>query len=326
MTLARDAAGQVDIVIVNWNAGALLARCLDSIAAHGAGRVGRVVVVDNASRDGSEQAADLGRPGLDMLLVRNTANRGFGAACNQGAALGQAGFILFLNPDAALRPGTLDLLLDVLHRPDGEDVGIVGPRLLAQDGSTHRSCARLPSLSRLVLEPTGLDRLLPGLIPPHFMVEWDHLDDRDVPQVMGAALMVRRSTFGDLGGFDERFFVYYEDVDLCRRAWGAGWRCRHVAGATADHLGQGTTRQAVAMRGVLLARSRISYAAKHFGSAAALLVCLSVLLVEPWSRTALGIARRSPGDVRAAWRAAGTLWSDLPGLLLRVRHGGRAPA
>lgn len=309
---------QVDIVIVNWNSGGLLAECLDSIAANADGRVAMVAVVDNASGDGSETSAGVPRPGLDLRLIRNGANRGFGAACNQGASQGSAPYILFLNPDATLLPGTLAGLLVAMAAPGNLDIGIGGPRLLSPDGRTQRCCARLPGLARLLLEPTGLDRLLPRLIPPHFMVEWDHLDDRDVPQVMGAALLVRRHVFDMLGGFDERFFVYYEDVDLCHRAGKSGWRCRHFAGPTAVHVGQGTTRNVVAMRSVLLARSRIAYTAKHFGPAAAVLGCLAVLFVEPLSRTVLGISRRSAAEVRAAWRAAAILWSGPVELVRRA--------
>jgi N-acetylglucosaminyl-diphospho-decaprenol L-rhamnosyltransferase len=299
----------LDVVIVNWNGGALLRACLGSLAAvRDAARV-QVTVVDNASVDGStEDLPVLPRP---LRLICNGENVGFGRACDQGAAAGDAPAILFLNPDTQVEPGALATARAALLADPR--TGIVGARLVDPDGRTARSCARAPSGPGLLGRALALDRL--GLVRPHFLLEWDHADDRAVDQVMGAFLMIRRDLFRTLGGFDPRFFVYWEDVDLCARARRAGFAVRHVAGAVVRHVGQGTTRQVRARRLFYFLRSQILYAGKHHGAAAAVAVTAASLGVQVPLRLALALARRSPAEAAEVLRAAGLLAAALPALL-----------
>ena len=257
---------RVDIVIVNWNSGGLLRRCLEALAAsvREESCVGRVIVVDNASRDGSAEVADLDAA-LPLLILRNEVNRGFAAACNKGAAQGCSGQILFLNPDVVVRPGALLAASRALAEGEAQRIGILGILLVDEHGATQRCTARFPTPWALLGRSAGLDRWLPSLVPPAFVTDWDHETTRDVDQVMGAFLLIRRDLFESLGGFDERFFVYYDDVDLCLRARDAGWRRVHFAGASAMHEGQGTTRAVKDIRLFYLLRSRLLYARKHFG-------------------------------------------------------------
>ena len=313
-------SGRLDIVIVNWNSGDQLRRCLASLAAcEPLDRlVDRLVVVDNGSTDGS--AAGLPR---GVTLLANPANRGFAAACNQGAAGSRADFLLFLNPDTRALPGCLARPLEALERPDHADVGILGIQLLDGAGRVARSCARQPTGGRLLGAMLGLDRLLPGLLAPHFMTEWDHGDSRDVDQVMGAYFLVRRPLFERLAGFDERFFVYYEDVDLARRAAAAGWRCRYCAEAQIQHRGGGSSDQVKARRLFYMLRSRSLFAAKWLGRGAALAHLLATLLVEPLPRLAVALrrgGRRAAGDTMTGYAL---LWAALPGLLQAVWRGAR---
>lgn len=293
--------------------------CLDSILA--ARRVGfeldRVVVVDNASEDGSANRLD----GLDLPLViqRNQENRGFAAASNQGARGSHADYLLFLNPDTRLYIDSLATPLAYLDRPENTGVGIVGIQLVDEAGRVHRSCARLPTPGRYLAMMAGLDRLLPGLFQSHFMAEWDHQDSREVDQVIGAFFLVRRTVFEALGGFDERFFVYFEDVDFALRARKAGWRSYYLATARAYHRGGGTTEEAKALRLAYNLRGRILYSFKHFGPFSAALVTLATLLVEPVSRVVLAIARRSPTEVLDTLRGYARLWSEVPTLLKTAR-------
>ncbi len=165
----------------------------------------------------------------------------------------------------------------------------------------------------------ALDRL--GLARPHFMREWDHETDRAVDQVMGAFLMIRRDLFAALGGFDERFFVYYEDVDLCLRAREAGYAVRHLAGPSARHLGQGTTRQARARRLFYILRSEILYAGKHHGRAVALALTASAFGAQIPLRLTQALLRRSPAEAREVLRAACLLAAALPEILSGLRAG-----
>lgn len=303
----------LDVVIVNWNGGSLLRECLAALArAEGAERVA-VSVVDNASTDASlDDWPALPGP---LRLIRNSDNRGFGRACNQGAATGGAPAILFLNPDARVAPDTLGRARAALLADPG--CGIVGARLTEADGGTARSCARAPTPGAMLGRAFALDRL--GLVAPHFLRDFDHEEDRVVDQVMGAFLMIRRDLFTALGGFDERFFVYYEDVDLCRRVRDAGFSVRHLAGPTAHHLGQGTTRQARAHRLFYILRSEVLYAGKHHGRAAALALLAAAFCGQIPLRLAQALARRSGAGAREVLRAAHLLAAAAPTILADLR-------
>ena len=208
--------------------------------------------------------------------------------------------------------GSLAQPVRYLRPGENEKVGIVGIQLVDADGQVARNTARAPTAWSMVGNSVGLDRLAPRLFPPHFVAEWAHDQTRDVDQVMGAFLLVRRSVFEALGGFDERFFVYYEDLDLSVRARAQGWRSVYLAAAQAFHRGQGTTEGATARRTFYFCRSRILYARKHFGVLDAFCVIAATLTVEPLAR--LAAAPRSAG---ATLRAFAMLWCDLPAILRR---------
>jgi N-acetylglucosaminyl-diphospho-decaprenol L-rhamnosyltransferase len=296
------------VVIVNWNSGPQLRECLQSFAAVADDDVAaRVTVIDNASGDGSSEGLATSLP---LTVVRNADNRGFGAACNQGAAGSEADFLLFLNPDTRLMPGSFAQPVRYLRTPENEKVGIVGIQLVDADGHVARNTARAPTAWSMVGNSVGLDRLAPRLFPPHFVTEWAHDQTRTVDQVMGAFFLVRRSVFEALGGFDERFFVYYEDLDLSVRAHAQGWSSVYLSTAQAFHRGQGTTEGATARRTFYFCRSRILYARKHFSTTGALAVTLATLALEPLAR--LAAAPRSAG---AMLRAFAMLWRDLPAIL-----------
>ncbi|MDP4023389.1 glycosyltransferase family 2 protein [Methylobacterium sp. NEAU 140] len=320
MTLDPEALPDLDVVIVNWNGGGLLRACLASLAAAtDAGRV-QVTVVDNASAD--ESLRDLPALPRPLRLIENADNRGFGRACNQGAAGGRGPVILFLNPDAQVAPDALALARAALLADPGS--GVVGARLIDADGRTARSCARAPTSGGMLGRALALDRV--GFVPPHFLADWDHAEDRAVDQVMGAFLMIRRDLFERLGGFDPRFFVYYEDVDLCTRVRAAGFSVRHLAGPTARHLGQGTTRAVRARRLFYILRSAVLYAGKHHGRAAALALLAASFAAQVPLRLAQALARRSLSEAAEILRAAALLAAATPAILAGLRTGARRSA
>ncbi|AWK90281.1 glycosyltransferase family 2 protein [Azospirillum thermophilum] len=313
------------IVTVNWNSGALLRQCVASLPAAltGGFTLERMVVVDNASTDGSADGLETGASAetsaetseVPLAVLRNPANRGFAAACNQGAAGARSDWLLFLNPDTRLSGTSLAPALSFLEEPASARTGILGIRLVDEAGRTQRACARFPTPGRILAQALGLDRLWPACFPPHFMTDWDHADTRPVDQVMGAFLMIRRDLFERLGGFDERFFVYFDDVDLCLRARQAGWEVVHFAGAEAYHRGGGTTDRVRDLRLFYSLRSRIQFAAKHFGMTGTVLVAAVSLLVEPLARLVHALVARSPRDAGAVLRGTALLWRALPDLL-----------
>ncbi len=304
----------LDIIIVNWNSGALLRQCIDSLgsALDGSFALERVVVVDNASQDGSASA--LPGEGLPLVVLNNMENRGFAAACNQGAVGSSADCLLFLNPDTRLSPQSLAPTLAFLRAPANSGIGVLGIRLVDESGQAQRCCARAPTPGRLVAQSLGLDRVMPHLFPPHFMTEWNHADTRDVDQVMGAFLLIRRPLFDAVGGFDERFFVYFDDVDLCLQARQAGQRVVHFAGAAVYHRGGGTSDQVRAVRLFYVLRSRLLFAGKYFRPGSTAIVAVFTMVVEPAVRLGYAMLRLSLREAGEVLSGVRMLWAD------RLRH------
>ena len=289
-------------IVVNWNSGAHLMECLASLRGQC-----RAIVVDNASTDGScDGVGDLD----EVTLVVADENLGFGKACNLGARHAHTQYLLFLNPDARLLTGTLDRALIQMMSEDHRHIGICGVQLLDETAKVARSCARLPTPGRLLAQAFALNRVIPTL--GHFMNEWPHDSTREVDQVIGAFFLVRRDVFVQLGGFDERYFVYFEEVDFTYRARQAGWKTLYLADVQAFHAGGGTSNQIKAQRLFYVLRSRILYAHKHFSRLGCLTVCLATLLVEPFSRSALSIIRQSWSAFKETWQAYLMLWRWLP--------------
>lgn len=294
----------ISIVIVNWNSGVQLKKCLDSLED---GLVSKVIVFDNASSDNSVSLIDGFK---NVLLIRSKENLGFGKACNIGARDAKSEYLLFLNPDAAVYPGTLDKVIAFMKAPSSANVGICGVQLVDETGHISRSCARFPTPTGFVVHAIGLDRFFPRL--GHFMAEWPHDTTQDVDHVIGAFYLVRRELFEAIGGFDEQFFVYLEDLDFSYRAHKAGWRSVYLADVQAFHAGGGTSNQVKAKRLFYSLRSRLLYAFKHFHLLGAMLVLLTTLLIEPITRSALAVARRSWSSLTETWEGYGMLWRWLP--------------
>lgn len=276
----------IDVVIVNWNSGTQIRDCINSLQASIAMGQARVIVVDNGSTDGS----DLGLEQEGVSVVRTGANLGFARACNVGAAEGRAPFVLFLNPDAAVYPGTLDYVLSYMRDSRHDKVGVCGVLLEEDNGHIARSCTRLPTTGSFVAHALGLDRFVPRL--GFFMAEWAHDTDRSVDHVIGAFYLIRRELFDRLDGFDERFFVYLEDLDLSKRVKDAGYGIEYLTEVKAFHKGGGTSDQVKARRLFYSLRSRILYAFKHLGRASGTLVLLATLLPEPLLRLGLALLKR----------------------------------
>ena len=271
----------LDIVIVNWNAGSQLRECVNSVLEHGSGCVAGVIVVDNGSTDGSADSVE-GLPGV--VLVRAGKNLGFAAACDLGAAKGNALYILFLNPDTKVEANSFSVPLAFMERSENAHVGICGIQLVDEQGRVSRTCARFPTLARMTAQALGLNKI-PGLQHGGMhMNDWDHGQTAEVDHVIGAFFLIRRNLFEPLGGFDERFFVYLEDIDLSFRARSLGFKSVYLADAQAYHAGGGTSRQVKDVRLFYSLRSRLLYGFKHFPSWQAWMLMGITLAVEPFNR------------------------------------------
>ena len=227
---------QISAVLVNYNAGDELRRALQSLADELREMRWEAVVVDNASTDGSDSIA---REFEHVRLLANGENVGFARAVNQGVAATTAPLVLIMNPDCRLVAGAVGALRQELQAH--ERCAIVGPRILNPDGTVQGSARGDPDmLTGLFGRTSVLGRLLPW-IPTARRNVLDNAAIRSgqaslvVDWLSGACMLVRRSAFDEVSGFDERYFLYWEDADLCRRLRGAGYHVRYVPGATAVH-------------------------------------------------------------------------------------------
>lgn len=273
-----------DVVIVNWNAGAHLARCIESLAAARRTRFafGMVTVVDNASRDGS---ADFPAPDrLPLLVLRNSGNEGFARACNLGACAGAGSHVLFLNPDTVVPADCLDRLFDWIARHPEHAGSIVGIRLSDAAGRVSVTCSRFPNLPRIAAKVLGLERVLARRGWSQPMHEFDHATSRVVDQVIGAFFLVPRPLFEALGGFAEKYFLYFEEVDFCRRAASLGHLAVFCAEAHAVHVGGASSGRVPARRLALNLHSRLLYCRDFLRRPAFAGAVVLTLVVEPVAR------------------------------------------
>jgi N-acetylglucosaminyl-diphospho-decaprenol L-rhamnosyltransferase len=233
-----DNSGTVAVAIVNYNTRDHLRACLSSVLAD---TRGEVVVADNASSDGSAEMVRSDFP--SVALYANQTNRGYGAAANQAIASCRAPYVLLLNSDTRLAPGTLLRLSEYLDQHPA--AAIVGPRLVHSDGKLQASCYPFPTPLNVFLEQSSLDRLL-GRVPllrGLSLRTWPHTRPRVVPYVVGAALAIRRAAFEQVGGFDESIFMYSEEADLSYRLAQAGWQTHFAPVATVVHVEAASTAQ-----------------------------------------------------------------------------------
>src|SRR5262245_52672510 len=305
------------IVIVNWNSGSLLRECLAALDRSTVANRLQAIVIDNGSSDGS--ADRLAAAHLAVEVVHNCDNRGFAAACNQGAALCRPTLLLFLNPDVRVQAATLERAWDYLNSATQAGVGILGVQLLDGEGHVRRTCARRPTSLAMLLQTMFLDRIFPTLVPAHFMIEWNHLETRPVDQVPGAFLMIHREIFEQVGGFDQRYFLYYEDVDLCAAVRAAGFEVVHYSGTAAEHVGAGSTDAIKGRRLFHLLCSRLLYAGKRHGRAATIALMVATLLWELPVRCVHAAWSGGFRSAREIVEAALGFWREVPSLLSRIR-------
>ncbi len=278
----------IDVVIVNWNSGDMLSNCVSSILNSNYDSLGKIIIVDNGSEDGSQ---NLQIESNQISLIKNTLNHGFAKSCNIGARHSTGEYILFLNPDTVLEPNTLKKTINYMEKDGNEMVGISGIQLCYEDGIIARHSSRFPSPFSFFMRSSGLHKIFLSL--DHVLTEWNHLDTREVPHVIGAYFFVRKKLFNSLNGFDERFFVYLEDLDFSLRADRLGFKTHFISTIKSMHIAGGTSRQIQAKRLFYSLRSRIIYSYKHFNFLSATLILLSVIFIEPISRTLFSIKNLS---------------------------------
>ena len=226
------------VVVVNYNAGDYLARCVTSLFASAGGLDLDVLVIDNASHDGSADGAAAAEPRIRLTL--NATNRGLSAAWNQGAEDTDAPWILFLNPDAEVWAG--DLAAFVKVGDERSDVAVLGPVVRNADGTIYESGRGFPSVGQ-ALGHAFLGPFVPSnrFSRSYKQVGWDRLTEREVDWVSGAAMLVRRTAFEDVGRFDQGFWLYGEELDLATRLREGGWKVLYTPELEIVHEGAVST-------------------------------------------------------------------------------------
>ena len=246
------------MIIVNWNTRDLLARCLRSVQEARDGLSLEALVVDNASTDGSLEMLRESFP--EVTVIANRTNVGFVRANNQALAECRGAYVLLLNSDAALLPGALEHMLGFMQ--DQPSVGIVGPKIVNPDGSFQSSYMHFPSLLSELLLMTKLHRIVyTRWFPSH--PPWLSEQRKAVDWMLGACLMVRWETLQDIGGMDETFFMYSEEVDWCWRARQAGWTIYYLPEAQVLHDGGQSSAQVPVRRRSMVYKSKYLFLRKH---------------------------------------------------------------
>lgn len=255
---------ELSIVIVTYNSRRDIETCLHSLEKFCRGIALEIIVFDNASADGTAEVVAQHFPGV--RLIRSTENAGFARGNNLAAQHAQGRYLLLLNPDTWVEDDLALALVRFIERHP--QAGACTPLILRPDGSRQRGAMRtLPTLETLFYDQTGLSRLFPRsrLFGRYWMTWWDHNDVREVEQAAGACLLVRREVYEKIGGFDEGYFMYYDDVELCHAIRAAGWKIYFTPEARVYHSGGQSASQNVMQNYVELHRSMYRYFRKHHG-------------------------------------------------------------
>jgi hypothetical protein len=289
----------VDIVIVNWNSGSYLQKCVQSIF-NGINEnfVQKVFIIDNNSSDASLKNIFLNDK---VQVIYNKENLGFAKACNQGFKISAAKYVLLLNPDVQLLQETIPQCISFMDQRNGID--ILGCQLLNDQNEIAFSCSRFPSAGGIFRDSTGLSKIAPRLFKPGIIMrDWSHTESQFVDQIMGAFMFMRRTVFEKIGLFDERFFVYFEEVDFSKRLSKVGGKSFFTSEIKAIHSGEGTTGSVKGFRLFLNLKSRLQYAKKHFNSFGYASVWLTTFFIEPISRSFFLIASGRSKELRDLWQ------------------------
>jgi N-acetylglucosaminyl-diphospho-decaprenol L-rhamnosyltransferase len=252
----------LSVVVVSWNVRDLLRRCLLSIAPTGGSC--EIIVVDNGSTDGSPEMVRAEFP--HVRLIANPDNRGFTAANNQGLAAAHGRYLLLLNPDAELTGDALATMAAYLD--DHPAAGALGPQLRYPDGSLQSSRRRFPTFATALVESTVIQEWWRDnrILRRYYMAETPDDVTQPVDWLVGACLLVRRQVYEQVGGLDEGFFMYSEELDWCRRIKAAGWEIVYLPSAVVVHHEGKSSEQVVAARHIYFQSSKVRYFRKHHGA------------------------------------------------------------
>ena len=258
-------AVDVSVLIVNHNHRKYIATCLDSIISNTRGVTYEIIVVDNCSTDGSREFIEKHYPSVRLLA--NTRIQGLAQNNNSAIRNASGRYMLLLNPDTKIYPGAMEYMVRFMDHHPG--VGACGSKLLNADGTLQYSCRNFPTLAAVLFRGLSLARWfpIPRSYQRYLMADWDHNQIREVDWVLGACLMIRPDALKEVGLMDEKFFLYYEEIDWCYRAKKKGWRIVYLPGAEVMHHYLRMSAGGMPGRLTLIhMKSIVRYFRKHFWS------------------------------------------------------------
>jgi len=250
------------IIIVSWNVRTLLRRCLQSLAPRGPSL--EIIIVDNASSDGSAEMVRTEFPHVHLIV--NEKNRGFTAANNQGLVLSNGRYLLLLNPDTVVVGDALATMVGYMD--SHPETGALGPQLCYPDHSLQSSRRRFPTVATALVESTIVQEWWTDnqILRRYYMADTPDDAIQPVDWVVGACLLIRRQVYEQVGGMDESFFMYSEELDWCRRIKNAGWEVVYLPTATVIHHEGKSSEQVVPARHIHFQGSKVRYFQKHHGT------------------------------------------------------------
>ncbi len=251
----------LSVIIVAWNVKDLLQQCLSSLFQTKQDIDFEVIVVDNASSDGTVEMIKRDFP--QVKLIANQQNKGFAVACRQGADIAKGDYLLFLNDDTQVFDHSLDKTVKYLQQHP--QVGVLGCGILNPDGSRQLSVRKLPRLFDQLVVLSKLHNFFSKLLSNYLQLNFDYQKTQEVEQVMGAYFLTPKFVWQKLGGFDPEFYLWFEEVDYCARAIGAGFKVIYFSEAEIIHQGGASFGQLSALpEQKIFNRSLLTYARKHW--------------------------------------------------------------
>lgn len=257
-----DKRRKLSVIIINYKTASLLRQCIKSIQRNKPSYNYEIIVVDNASRDGSVEMIEDDFYSIVKLIV-NDKNLGFPKAVNQGVKTSEdSQYILLLNPDITVLPGSLDQMIDFMEK--NRSVAVLGPKLINPNGSIQNSCFNQYTSPKIVLYRRtifGKTKKAKEEINKFLMADWDHNTGKEVAWILGSCMLVRKEAIRQVGLMDERFFMYMEDVDWCRRFWQKGWKVYYYPEIKMVHYYQrASASESGLLRSILNRQTRIHIA------------------------------------------------------------------
>lgn len=282
----RNNSPKLSIVIVNYMVDDLLLECIRSLKSQKSGRDAEIFIVDNGPAQHDDPVFD------GTIVLDNRKNNGFAYANNLAMRKASGDYILLLNPDTIVKEGALDTCLRIMK--ERGDIGILGCKLLNEDGSLQSSCRNFPGLSNILAENLGLHRIIKKWrwMRDRYLMFWPHDSFRNVDSVKGAFMMIRKTVLESVGLLDEHFFMYCEEVDFCLRTRKQGWKIAFTPDARIVHLGGKSTEINSLKYLVELHKSYRTYCRKHFNPVLSE-ICIAVYFC--------GVALRVMANMDGLW-------------------------